>query len=219
MKKSYKNEYKKQRKRIQSAIYRLKKEGFDIPQNILPNIPKNIKKESITRLEKIKPETIRRKSVYIDITTGTPLRWKNKKDKKKITELIKKRKENFYDGVLPVRDIFNDLIDRLSQFPPMLRFFDKSGAVYNVDMFDEIVNPLVEIAKNAYADNDNYITYLETIQFQLFTEIDKILETKYINDTQDRFYRVAQLLNGNTPMSLSDKKSINEYQEMNEMGD
>ena len=223
MKKSYKKEYIKQRKRIQSAMSRLRKQGFEIPLNILPDIPKKITKSSISRLQKIKPETIRKKSVFINRQTGEVLYWKKKKEQKEIKGLIKKYKEDYerYKNVkyIQLRDIFNDLISRLSQFPPMVRFFDKSGGVYNVDTFDEIVNPLVEIAKNAYANDDRYNDYLETVQDKLFSEIDNIIESKYFNEMQDRYYRVAQLISGNTPLSLSDRMSLNEYQENNEMSD
>ena len=219
MKKSYKKEYMKQRKRIQSSMSKLKKQGFEIPETLLPPIPKTITKKSISRLEKIKPETIRKKSLYIDRATGEVLHWKKKREQKEIKKLLKVNKPYLVRDFFPIRDIFNDLISRLSQFPPMMRFFDKSGGAHNIDMYDDIVNPLVELANNAYADNDNYISYLESVQATLFAEIDKILESKYYNEMQDRFYRVAQLLNGNTPLSLSDKKSLNDYQEMNEMSD
>ena len=65
-----KQEYMKERKRIQQAISRQKKSGYIIPENLLPDIPKRITKASINSLKKITPKTIRSKSELIDFTTG-----------------------------------------------------------------------------------------------------------------------------------------------------
>ena len=63
-------EYNKERKRIQHAISQQKKSGYIVPENMLPDIPKRITKASINRLKKITNKTIRSKSPLIDFKTG-----------------------------------------------------------------------------------------------------------------------------------------------------
>lgn len=63
-------EYRKQRKRIQSAIRRLEKRGYVVPENLLPDIPKKITPASVRRLQKLDLNKIYEKSVKVDFETG-----------------------------------------------------------------------------------------------------------------------------------------------------
>lgn len=63
-------EYRKQRKRAQSAIKRLEKRGYVVPENLLPDIPKNITQASVRRLQKIDINKIYKKSIKVDYETG-----------------------------------------------------------------------------------------------------------------------------------------------------
>lgn len=65
-----KESYKKQRKRLQNAIYRAKKQGYIFPDDILPKVPKKIEEASVRRLAKIKPEDLRKKARYLIEETG-----------------------------------------------------------------------------------------------------------------------------------------------------
>lgn len=56
--------YMKERRRIQSAIYRIKKAGYFVNFS-LPSIPKKITEASIRRLSQITPKYIREQSVYV----------------------------------------------------------------------------------------------------------------------------------------------------------
>lgn len=66
-------EYAKQRRRIQSFIRRAVKRGYQFAENILPNIPKRITKASVSRLEKLTPESLYKKSEWIDKYSGQRL--------------------------------------------------------------------------------------------------------------------------------------------------
>lgn len=66
-------EYAKQRRRIQSFIRRAVKRGYQFAENILPNIPKRITKASVSRLEKLTPEALYKKSEWIDKYSGQRL--------------------------------------------------------------------------------------------------------------------------------------------------
>lgn len=67
----YKKEYMKQRRRIQRFIKSAEKNGFIIPENTLPSIPKKITQQSVNRLKKITPKSIYEKSEYVsDLSYG-----------------------------------------------------------------------------------------------------------------------------------------------------
>lgn len=67
---SVQQQYKKERNRIQSAMRRLEKQGYVLPDDLLPSTPKKITQASINRLKKITTEAIYKKSVRLDIETG-----------------------------------------------------------------------------------------------------------------------------------------------------
>lgn len=67
---SVQQQYKKERSRIQSAMRRLEKQGYVLPDGLLPSVPKKVTQASINRLKKITTEAIYKKSVRLDIETG-----------------------------------------------------------------------------------------------------------------------------------------------------
>lgn len=67
---SVQQQYKKERNRIQSAMRRLEKQGYVLPDDLLPLVPKKVTQASINRLKKITTEAIYKKSVRLDVETG-----------------------------------------------------------------------------------------------------------------------------------------------------
>ena len=67
---SVQQQYKKERNRIQSAMRRLEKQGYVLPDGLLPSAPKKVTQASINRLKKITTEAIYKKSVRLDVETG-----------------------------------------------------------------------------------------------------------------------------------------------------
>ena len=63
-------QYRKERRRIQNAMNRLDKQGYVLPEDLLPSIPKKVTQASINRLKKITTEAIYKKSVRLDTETG-----------------------------------------------------------------------------------------------------------------------------------------------------
>lgn len=93
------NEYRRNRRRIQSTIYRYRKQGLEVNFE-LPKIPKNITAASVRRLEKITPKTIQEKTRGVDYSTGEIVSYFRAK---KI--LNKKSELPFYDGPAFAADI------------------------------------------------------------------------------------------------------------------
>ena len=63
-------QYRKERRRIQNAMNRLEKQGYVLPEDLLPSIPKKVTQASINRLIKITSESIYKKSKKLDFETG-----------------------------------------------------------------------------------------------------------------------------------------------------
>ena len=63
-------QYRKERRRIQSAMNRLEKQGYVLPDDLLPSTPKKVTQASIRRLKKITSEAIYKKSKKLDFETG-----------------------------------------------------------------------------------------------------------------------------------------------------
>lgn len=63
-------QYRKERRRIQNAMNRLEKQGYVLPEDLLPSIPKKVTEASINRLKKITSESIYKKSKKLDFETG-----------------------------------------------------------------------------------------------------------------------------------------------------
>lgn len=63
-------QYRKERRRIQNAMNRLEKQGYVLPEDLLPSMPKKVTQASINRLKKITYESIYKKSKKLDFETG-----------------------------------------------------------------------------------------------------------------------------------------------------
>lgn len=62
---TYKEQYKKERKRIQTFIRSAEKRGYRFTDNILPKQPKRIRKESVERLKKLTRTELYKKSTAL----------------------------------------------------------------------------------------------------------------------------------------------------------
>lgn len=91
--------YNKELARIRRFISRAEKRGFIFPENVVPNRPKRITSQSVSRLQKLTPDTLYRKATYVDTTTGELRRGEvgreieRSKSAKKAAETRKAKKE------------------------------------------------------------------------------------------------------------------------------
>lgn len=118
----YADEYRKQRKRIQSFVYKAEKRGYIFSENIIPAIPKTIRPESVRRLEKLTPEKLYKKAAYVsELTygeivkakTGRSLEKKKAQEKRKETIRRKKEEKKRKKPKKPVKPLeFNDNVSR-----------------------------------------------------------------------------------------------------------
>lgn len=62
--------YAKQLKRIKQFIRRAEKRGFIFEEDVIPQKPKKVTKASVRKLEKLTPEKLYKKSLYLEESTG-----------------------------------------------------------------------------------------------------------------------------------------------------
>lgn len=62
--------YAKQLKRIKQFIRRAEKRGYVFKEDIIPQKPKKVTKASVRKLEKLTPEKLYKKSLYVEESTG-----------------------------------------------------------------------------------------------------------------------------------------------------
>lgn len=225
-----KQEYMKERKRIQQAISREKKSGYIAPENLLPDIPKRITKASINRLKKITPKTIRSKSELVDFTTGEIITNESSKYIKSVVkanrELVKlakqkqKKERSIVDETedgLPIatfdviEHIRNQIINltRKDGTRPLEIEGRKQGLL---KIFDDNVSYYEYIGKL-----DLYYNYLLEKENDIAEQLDEIYEDSGDEKRiQNHFIELANLLNMGHPLSQTEAESISGEQEFYE---
>lgn len=123
MKQTIKQQYMKERRRVQSFIRSATKRGYIIPSDILPNIPKNITRASINRLKKITPKKIYEKSEYVSRETGEIVSGEKGRveERKKAAEKAKQTRQKKKEAYSPPREsdiILSNLIETFNNFVP-----------------------------------------------------------------------------------------------------
>jgi len=225
-----KQEYMKERKRIQQAISREKKSGYIPPENLLPDIPKRITKASINRLKKITPKTIRSKSELVDFTTGeiitkeSPIYKKSVvKTNKELVKLARQKQKKEMNGFNETEDglpiatfdviehIRNQIINltRKEGTRPVEIEGRKQGLL---KLFDD------NVSYYEYKGNlDLYYNYLLEKENDIAKQLDEIYEDSGDEKRiQNHFIELANLLNMGRPLSQSEAESISGEQEFYE---
>lgn len=122
---SLKKEYMKQRKRIQSYLSRYRKIGLEF-DNVLPKIPKKITEGSIRRLQKITPQKIQEKAIFIDTETGEVIEVKGAK---KYAKEFNTQHQEYYPSETDI--VLNNFASNVSHFEPM--------SMYSISNFKSMV--------------------------------------------------------------------------------
>lgn len=225
-----KQEYMKERRRIQQAISQQKKSGYIVPENLLPTIPKRITKASINRLKKITPKTIRSKSELVDFTTGEIITKESSNYKKSVIktnrELVKlarqkqKKETNVFneteDG-LPVATF--DVIEHIRNQIINLTRKDGSRPV-EIEGRKQGLLKIFDDNVSYYDYNDEldlYYNYLLEKENDISEQLDEIFEDSGDEKRiQNHFIELANLLNMGHPLSQTEAESISGEQEFYE---
>lgn len=225
-----KQEYMKERKRIQKAISRQKKSGYIIPENLLPDIPKRITKASINRLKKITSKMIRSKSDLIDFTTGEIITKESSSYRKSVVkanrELVKLAKQK--------QKKETSAIDETEDGLPIATF----------DVIEHIRNQIINLTRKdgtrpieiegrkqgllkLFDDNVSYYDYIGSLDLyynyllEKENDIAELLDKIYEDSGDEKrienhFIELANLLNMGRPLSQIEAESISGEQEFYE---
>lgn len=225
-----KQEYMKERKRIQKAISQQKKSGYIIPENLLPDIPKRITKASINRLKKITPKMIRSKSDLIDFTTGEIITKESSSYRKSVVkanrELVKLAKQKqkkemsaideTEDG-LPIATF--DVIEHIRN--QIINLTRKDGTrPIEIEGRKQGLLKIFDDNVSYYDYNDSldlYYNYLLEKENDISVQLDEIFEDSGDEKRiQNHFIELANLLNMGRALSQTEAESISGEQEFYE---
>lgn len=104
---TYKEQYRKERKRIQAFIRSAKKRGYRFSDNILPKQPKRIRKENVERLKKLTSGELYKKATALSesgkVVSGTEA--ERERRSKAAKKGVKLRKEALELGLKNVKEL------------------------------------------------------------------------------------------------------------------
>lgn len=197
MAKTIREQYLKERRRIQRFIRSATKRGYIIPENILPDIPKRVTRASVSRLKKITPEKIYSKSQYVsretgEIKTGKAGRAEERKAASRKAAETRRWKEEFY--IPRASDIIlSNLRETLVSFVPsgqMSRFMQENAVNnrnYALGILDDAIKELGEeqVAKNIQKNSQQISRLIEEILYTSDRQKVKISLVEFYNLVHD----------------------------------
>lgn len=167
-----KQQYQRNRRRIQRYVNKYSKIGIIFPDNIIPPIPKRITRASVRRLERITPKVLREKGKSIDIETGEirsfifGLRQAKKLDKEE--EYTNPTDSTMLDDII-ISEFFNrnryfgDRVNRLlHEWINLL--INMSGKRYVAIMIENASRAGVLLSLESAYDKDKFMSFLSQMQ-------------------------------------------------------
>lgn len=161
-----KEQYRKERRRVTQLARRMKNRGYILPENAIPDIPKNITAGSVRRLQKITASALQEKSRFIDTDTGEIVSGKKGRNierqraSRKGRETVRKKKA------------FIDLGDITIEEPeePAAKIPKYGGEGIDPDLFDKLKD--LDTDNLGDIDLSRYKEYIENAKqaIQIFIE-------------------------------------------------
>lgn len=197
-------EYQKQRRRLQNAVYRGRKQGYEYPENIIPEMPKRVTKKALETIKAIKPLDLLKRAEFIDTQTGEVIpalqhREEVKQAKKRIRSERKKHQQTkvptSYLPTFSVIDVIHERIENLTRkvgvpFPiierknALLRIFEDTITLYsgNIAQFEEYLLSNEEVIAY-YLNVIQYDSNAEEIQIS-FAQLARLLNVGELTESQ-----------------------------------
>ena len=197
-----KDEYMKERKRIQNYVNRRKREGW-LSSFKMPKIPKRIKKESINKLKNITPDYLKKKeNVVVDYVTGEFFRSRNHKkletakkgflknpflQRKTTNTILELPEETIKTLPIPKKSsiLFNNFKNSISDLPIRFQrgFLDTLKNSLNSDDKNKVINYLNDILESGDLSIKEYyaIASYRNSLVEFFPTIDDEFKNDFIN--------------------------------------
>lgn len=210
---TYKEQYKKEIKRIKRFIKRAEKRGYSFNFKE-PEQPKRIRKESVERLKKITPEKLYASSVYRGLYSdfrelgGLEARKKERSASAKKGAETRKRKKEQENA--PTFDFINEIISMINELP--------NGRYISYQVFLDftphknflisLINDRANIASQ-YNTFEKYSNYLNDNKDRIRVLLDKIMHDSNESEIIASFNELAEILKGSA-LSFEEAEMIEE---------
>lgn len=188
-----KSEYTKERKRIQQGISRLKKKGFILDKDILPNIPKRITKASVRRLAKITINEIYKKSKFVNPETGEIFDGLAGKQAYKEYHRSKKNNEQDY----PTYSVITTILDKIDSLPQTRLVYSstrKKLYYMDIEVMGNVLRSIIEEGINEIGTYKLAELYTQR-QESIFPLLDELKYDSEEDDVNRAFSNLAFILN------------------------
>ena len=203
MKGKYAAQYQKERKRVQAMVKRALERGYLVPKDFVPPIPKKITSASVSRLKKLTPDALYKKSKHLDYETGEiiPGRLARQQERVAAGKKAAYKRQGYvsYDDKV-VKDIYE-------------RIGGASGS-HNVRILRKLLKQIVKKygARRVREYTEKYIEGKDSIERTLsyFQESIHYLKSM-MNDFLDYEIRIKELTGVQTIDYNKARKEIQEY--------
>lgn len=196
-------EYQKQRRRLQNAVYRGRKQGYEYPEDIIPKMPKRVTKKALENIKAIKPLDLLKRANFVDTQTGEVIpalqhKEKVRKAKKQLRAVRKKQQKKITGGYIPTFSVIDVVYKRIEELtrkvsPPfpiterknaLLRIFEDTITLYsdNIGVLEQYLLKNEEII----AEHLNIIQHesdAEKIQVS-FAQLARLLNVGGLTESQ-----------------------------------
>lgn len=201
-------EYNRIRKNLLARIRRMKKAGYEFPENIVPNIPKRVTEGSIRRLKRINLE---KKGKKLKSTKTRKVAPKKSKDVSRETLKTKLKKRTKPDEKVIDKKYYPS-IDIMDKIREAINSIAKNQGWSSLRM--RLSRTLMNVLEDTitYYGNDNLVRlreYFTDYEPELFNALMSVEFPSEQEQIMDGFYRAYEILN---VKGLSDyaKETINE---------
>lgn len=210
---TYKEQYKKEIKRIKRFIKRAEKRGYSFNFKE-PEQPKRIRKESVERLKKITPEKLYASSVYRGLYSdfrelgGLEARKRERSASAKKGAETRKRKKEQENA--PTFDFINEIISMINELP--------NGRYISYQVFIDftlhknflisLINDRADISSK-YNTFEKYSKYLYDNKDRIRVLLDKIMHDSNESEIIASFNELAEILKGSA-LSFEEAEMIEE---------
>lgn len=215
---TYKEQYKKEIKRIKRFISRAEKRGYSFNFKE-PQLPKRVRKESVERLKKITPEKLyasaRYRGLYSDFRELSGLEARKRERSaaaKKGAETRKRKKEQKKreQEKIPTFDFINEIISMINELPngryvSYQVFLDFTS---HKNFLISLINDRADIASQ-YNTFEKYSNYLNDNKDRIRVLLDKIMHDSNEYGIIASFNELAEILKGSA-LSFEEAKMIEE---------
>lgn len=203
MKGKYAAQYQKERKRVQALVKRAHERGYLVPKDFVPAIPKKITSASVSRLKKITPDALYKKSEHLDYETGEIIPGRLARQQERVA--AGKKAAYKRDGYVSYDDkVVEDIYERIG---------GASGR-HNIGILRKLLKQIVKKygARMVRVYTEKYMEGKDSIERTLsyFQESIHYLKSM-LNDFLDYEIRIKELTGVQTIDYNKARKKIQEY--------